>query len=278
MLPTDIVAESGNDSFFYLARQNKIYKCYVSEEAVRLAQREKYTSHINKESQIPDLSDVHKNLELIAAIASRYQKYTAQIEDFRIMTDNGTTYIYASTRSHIYFNQISQFGKLFSGSKLLQPQLGRSCYSLYVDENYGQIAYYSGPFSISVLPILSSNRISLRGVHHEKDPILYQTRGLNNLHVLTKDGEIKTWDTTTGKLKYYTPLDSEQFAGFKRMNFFRNRTLLCRQNQETLNYEYICVEIVSNKCVHQYAKVESSEHMNFYVNSLDNLIFTEHRG
>ena len=54
--------------------------------------------------KIQDLSDVHKNMEVIASIASRYQKYTANIEDFRIMHENGTTYVYASTRSHIYFN------------------------------------------------------------------------------------------------------------------------------------------------------------------------------
>lgn len=43
-------------------------------------------------------------MEVIAAIASRYVKYTAVIEDFRIMEDNNTTYVYASTKSHIYFN------------------------------------------------------------------------------------------------------------------------------------------------------------------------------
>ena len=43
-------------------------------------------------------------MEVIAAIASRYSKYTAVIEDFRIMLDNKTQYVYASTRSHIYFN------------------------------------------------------------------------------------------------------------------------------------------------------------------------------
>lgn len=35
-----------------------------------------------------DLSQEHPNMELIAAIASRYAKYTAIIEDFRIMEDN----------------------------------------------------------------------------------------------------------------------------------------------------------------------------------------------
>lgn len=69
-------------------------------------------------------------MELIAAIASRYAKYTAIIEDFRIMEDNKTTYVYASSRSHFYFNQIGQFGKLFSGSKLTSPSLARSSYNL----------------------------------------------------------------------------------------------------------------------------------------------------
>ena len=53
---------------------------------------------------MPNLSDEHPNLEVIAAIASRYVKYTPVIEDFRIMEDNKVTYVYASTRSHIYFN------------------------------------------------------------------------------------------------------------------------------------------------------------------------------
>ena len=43
-------------------------------------------------------------MEVIAAIASRHAKYAAVIEDFRIMIDNQTEYVYASTRSHIYFN------------------------------------------------------------------------------------------------------------------------------------------------------------------------------
>lgn len=76
-------------------------------------------------------------MELMAAIASRYQKYTATINDFRIMEDNRTTYVYASTRTNIYFNQIAQFGKLFSSSKLFAPQLARQTFDLYVDDFYG---------------------------------------------------------------------------------------------------------------------------------------------
>lgn len=116
-------------------------------------------------------------MEVIASIQSRYAKYTAMIEDFRIMEDNKTTYVYASTRHHIYFDQISQFGKLFSGSKLLPPSLAKTNYQLYVDDNYGQIAMYNGPFEILVLPFLSNNRISMKGVHHLPEPIFHQTRG-----------------------------------------------------------------------------------------------------
>ena len=43
MLPSDIVLESGEESFFYMARQNKIYKVYLSDDAVRQAQRQKYS-------------------------------------------------------------------------------------------------------------------------------------------------------------------------------------------------------------------------------------------
>ena len=121
---------------------------------------------VKGEKQVVKANSEHPNMEVIASIASRYAKYTAIIEDFRIMEDNRTTYVYASTRSHIYFNQIDTFGKLFSGSKLMTPSLARSSYSLHVDENYGQIATYKGPFEIIVLPYLSSNRISLRGIHH----------------------------------------------------------------------------------------------------------------
>ena len=129
MLPTDITIESTENNFFYFSRQNKIYKCYTTEDAVRQAQREKYqTSQSSQAKQIPDLSEEHPNLEVIATIMSRHAKYTAAILDFRIMEDNKTTYVYASTRSHIYFNQMSQFGKLFSGSKLLPPSLSRANY------------------------------------------------------------------------------------------------------------------------------------------------------
>ena len=82
---------------------------------------ERYEQGLVAQDEDLVLSDEHPNMELIATIASRYQKYTATIEDFRIIEDNQTTYVYASTRSNIYFNQISQFGKLFSGSKLFSP-------------------------------------------------------------------------------------------------------------------------------------------------------------
>ena len=62
------------------------------------------------------------------------------------------------------------------------------------------------------------------------------------------------------------------------MNTFRNRTMLCRQNLETMDFEYSCTEIVSKKKIIEYAKVVCADHMNFYVNANDNLIFTEHRG
>ena len=86
---------------------------------------------------MPNLSEEHPHIEVIAVIASRYVKYTPVIEDFRIMEDNKVTYVYASTRSHIYFNQLSRFGKLFSGSKILPPALARTSHALYVDDNYG---------------------------------------------------------------------------------------------------------------------------------------------
>lgn len=62
------------------------------------------------------------------------------------------------------------------------------------------------------------------------------------------------------------------------MNTFRNRTILCRQNKKTLQFEYKCVEIVSKKKIIEYAKVVIPDHVNFYVNSNDNMIFTEQRG
>ena len=83
----------------------------------------------------------------------------------------------------------------------MPPSLARSNYDLYVDDNYGQIATYNGPYEIMVMPFLSSNRISLRGIHLLPNPIFYQTRGYENLHLLTHDSVLKTWNTTTGKLK-----------------------------------------------------------------------------
>lgn len=174
MLPSDVTVESGNDQFFYMARNNSIFKCYVDEEA-----RQAALKRLSQEAQAPDgaarreLSGVHANLERIATIESRYAKYQAQIEAFRVVHDNKTTYVYASSRSHIFFNQLSQFGKLFSGSKLLPPALARGSSDIYIDDSYGQVSAFNGPFEILVMPFLSSNRISLRGVHHEPEPIFY---------------------------------------------------------------------------------------------------------
>ena len=200
------------------------------------------------------------------------------IEDFRIIHDNKQTYIYASTRSHIYFNQISMFGKLFSGSKLMQPALARANYDLRIDEAYGQVCAYNGPFEIIVIPFLSSNRISLRGAHHEPEPIFHQTRGFENLHMLTSNSEIKTWNTTTGKLVSCVRLEQNRFDGYKKMSVFRNRTILCRQNCDTMKYEYLCVEIVSQKKIVEHAKLVTDEHVNIFVNSNDDLVLAEHRG
>ena len=106
----------------------------------------------------------------------------------------------------------------------------------------------------------------MRGVHHEPEPIFYATRGFENLHLLTRNSEIKTWNTTTGKLKSCHRLEEGKYDGYQRMNVFRNRTILCKQNNETMDFEYKCVEIVSKRKIVEYAKVVSTDHMNFYVN------------
>ena len=46
--------------------------------------------------------------------------------------------------------------------------------------------------------------------------------------MLTREGEIKTWDTNTGKLKSCVPLDKAEYYGYQRLNAFRNRTILVR--------------------------------------------------
>lgn len=46
--------------------------------------------------------------------------------------------------------------------------------------------------------------------------------------MLTREGEIKTWDTNTGKLIGSVQLDKAHYYGFQRLNSFRNRTLLVR--------------------------------------------------
>ena len=100
----------------------------------------------------------------------------------------------------MYFNSTERFGSLMSESKLLPPTLAKCNYALYMDEAYNQLAVFNGPFEITVLPFLHTNRVSLRGVAHEPNPIFYQTRGKESLHMLTRDCQLKTWNTTTGKL------------------------------------------------------------------------------
>lgn len=142
----------------------------------------------------------HENLEFLAQIESKVAKHQVQIESFRIFNDNQTTYVYASSRNHVYFNTLQQFGRLFVGSRLLPASLSRQNYALYSDDIYNQIATFNGPFEIMVLPFLHSNRVSLRGAHHTENAVFFQSRGQQDLHVLTEDSQIKTWDTQTGKL------------------------------------------------------------------------------
>ena len=51
ILSNDIILESGKEEYFYMARQNKIFKCYTSDEAVRKAQKEKYQMASMKEEK-----------------------------------------------------------------------------------------------------------------------------------------------------------------------------------------------------------------------------------
>ena len=99
-----------------------------------------------------------------------------------------------------------------------------------MDDSYGQISTFNGPFEILVIPFLSSNRITMRGIHHEPEPIFYATRGYESLHMLSRNSEIKTWNTTTGKLKSCVRLEENKYEGYQRMNVFRNRTILYKQN------------------------------------------------
>ena len=68
----------------------------------------------------------------------------------------------------------------------------------------------------------------MRGVHHLIEPIFYQTRGYENLHVLTRESEIKTWNANTGKLRSCVKLREGKYDGFKKINYYRNRTIVCR--------------------------------------------------
>jgi len=45
-----------------------------------------------------------------------------------------------------------------------------------------------------------------------------------------------------------------------------------------MKYEYLCVEIISDKKIMECAKLVCDEHMNIFVSSNDDLIMTEHRG
>ena len=143
---------------------------------------------------------LHPNLELVAQIEARNPRMLTRIESFRIINDNRSQYIYATSKNHVYFNSTERFGSLMSESKLLPPTLAKCNYALYMDEAYNQLAVFNGPFEITVLPFLHTNRVSLRGVAHEPNPIFYQTRGKESLHMLTRDCQLKTWNTTTGKL------------------------------------------------------------------------------
>ena len=192
MTAHDVVRESGREDFVYMARDNCIYKLYIDENALKHAQK-----HPGGQ---PARGLPHPNLELVAEIESRHHKVVAQIESFRVVNDNRSQYIYATSKNHVYFNTVERFGRLFSGSKLLPPTLAKSNYQLYSDDAYGQFAVFNGPFEITVIPHLHTNRIALRGVHHEAGPIFYQTRGKDSLHMLTKECKLKTWNTTTGKL------------------------------------------------------------------------------
>ena len=173
----------------------------------------------------------HPNLEHVATIETRNSKQITQIESFRVINDNRCQYIYATSKNHIFFNTADRFGKLYSGSKLLPPTLAKSSYKLYTDEAYSQFAVFNGPFEIITLPYLHTNRITLKGVHHVPDPIFYQARGKEDLHILTKCGKLKTWNTVTGKQKYSVDLtDQQDFHGYQGMNLFRNRTIIYKQD------------------------------------------------
>ena len=60
------------------------------------------------------------------------------------------------------------------------------------------------------------------------------------------------------------------------MNFFRNRTIIYRQNKETMKYEYLCVEIISDKKIAEYARLVYHEHKSIFINSNDDLVMMEH--
>lgn len=94
--------------------------------------------------------------------------------------------------------------------------------------------------------------------------------------MLTANSEIKTWNTSTGKLISCERLAENRFKGFKKMNFFRNRTIIYRQIPGTAKYEYLCVEIISGKKIAEYAKLVCNDHKIIYMSSNDDLVMMEH--
>ena len=72
---------------------------------------------------------------------------------------------------------------------------------MYADMNYSRLAMFRGPFEIAVLPFLHTNRLSLVGAHHEPSPIMFQLGGSEDLHLISKGSQLKTWSMATGKLR-----------------------------------------------------------------------------
>jgi len=129
-----------------------------------------------------------------------------------------------------------------------------------------------------VIPFLHSNRISLRGVHHQPAPVFHQLRGNEDLHLLSQQCEIKTWNMTTGKLKSCYELDKDKYTGFKSMNVFRGRTLLYKQSEVSGMYTYLLVELMSKNTLKEHARVCSHGYHNLYINSENTLYFAEKKG
>ena len=273
MMEGDKILESGNKDFVYMSRRNSIYYMYVTEEAMKQAKRKKAKEHLTY-----NMGDIgHPNLQLMTKIESRYQKFAVNIENFRIYFSNNNCFVYAQTKTHLYFNNLIRFGKLFSGSKILPPTVARSDFRIYTDENYKQIAMFSDPYEIRVLPYLHSNRISLRGIHHEPKPICYQAKGQEDLHLLTEDSELKTWSTNTGKLVKCEQLPIHQFKGFKKLNQFRGRFIIYKQDMKTMKFIYKCIEIVSSKEVIDHKTIVTDYLSNMFVSINNDFIYMEEK-